>query len=281
MFGAFVPVSTNGGLTLWQGVADAGGRELGARRHDTLVAEEEADPLRPARLPRLVGRARRHLAGQRPLPARARGRSRANPGRYARVMLGRMGEMLNYASGEAPSVLREAPRARRASRAACARREGAPPTPRDEGRFLAPGRLAAPLRPLVAALQPLLCAVLLPLVVAGAVALAWRDWRRTLLLLSVSLYYLLSESPFIYEWRVVAPMHYGLLAAAAAALVFAVGLGARLRPRPRRASGSRRERPAPPAGGRPSSRTRRRRSRPSCCTSSCGRSSRCRCCTCC
>ena len=42
VFGAFVPVSINGGLTLWQGVADAGGRELGAKRHDTLVAEEEA-----------------------------------------------------------------------------------------------------------------------------------------------------------------------------------------------------------------------------------------------
>ena len=42
VFGAFVPVSINGGLTLWQGVADAGGREVGARRHDTLVAEEES-----------------------------------------------------------------------------------------------------------------------------------------------------------------------------------------------------------------------------------------------
>jgi hypothetical protein len=80
----------------------------------------------------------------------------------------------------------------------------------------------------VAALQPLLCAVLLPLVVAGAVALAWRDWRRALLLLAVSLYYLLSESPFIYEWRVVAPMHYGLLAAAGAALGLGFGLAARL-----------------------------------------------------
>jgi hypothetical protein len=80
----------------------------------------------------------------------------------------------------------------------------------------------------VAALQPLLCAVLLPLVVAGALALAWRDWRRALLLLAVSLYYLLSESPFIYEWRVVAPMHYGLLCAAAASLVYGFGLASRI-----------------------------------------------------
>ncbi len=73
VFGAFVPVSINGGLTLWQGVADAGGREVGAKRHDTLVAEEEAVRYGESALPRLVGRARRHPAGQRPLPPGAGG----------------------------------------------------------------------------------------------------------------------------------------------------------------------------------------------------------------
>ncbi len=226
VFGAFVPVSINGGLTLWQGVADAGGRELGARRHDTLVAEEEAirygrpDYLdwwaEPDGIWRDNDRYRRALEV-----------ARANPGRYARVMLGRMGEMLDYASSEAPFVGREAPGS--ASFAGSMRpREGVPATPADEGRFLAPGRLAAPLRRPLAALQPLLGAVLLPLLVVGTAALAWRDWRRALLLLSVSLYYLLLESPFIYEWRVVAPMHYGLLAAAAAALVGTWALAERL-----------------------------------------------------
>ena len=226
VFGAFVPVSINGGLTLWQGVADAGGREAGARRHDTLVAEEEAvrydrpDYLdwwaEPDGIWRDNDRYRRALEV-----------IRANPGPYALVMLGRIGEMLNYASSEAPFVLRDEPALANFDRGLLPR-GGAPPTPRDEGRFLAPGRLAAPLRPLVAALQPLLCAVLLPLVVAGAVALAWRDWRRALLLLAVSLYYLLSESPFIYEWRVVAPMHYGLLAAAAASLLLGFGVTVRV-----------------------------------------------------
>jgi hypothetical protein len=65
-----------------------------------------------------------------------------------------------------------------------------------------------------------LCALLSPLVAIGAALLALRDWRRAALLLAVPVYYLLSESPFIYEWRVVAPMHYGLFAAAAAATVF-------------------------------------------------------------
>jgi len=225
VFGEFVPVSLNGGLTLWQGVADAGGREVGARRHDTLVAEEEAVRYgrpdyrdwwaEPDGIWRDNDRYRRSLEV-----------IRANPGRYARVMLGRIGEMLDYASGEAPLVLREAP-APPPFEGGMRGGEATRSTPRDERRFLAPGRLAAPLRPLVAALQLLLCAMLLPLVVAGALALGWRDWRRALLLLAVSVYYLLSESPFIYEWRVVAPMHYGLLAAASAALVFGLGLASR------------------------------------------------------
>jgi len=227
VFGEFVPVSLNGGLTLWQGVADAGGRELGARRHDTLVAEEEAVRYdRPDYRDWWAepdGIWRDHDRYRRALEV-----ARANPGRYARVMLGRMGAMLDYGSGEAPYVLREPP-AFTGFEGGMRPRPAAPAVPRDEERFLAPGRLAAPLRPLVAALQPLLSAVLTALVVAGAAALAIRDWRRALLLLAVSIYYLLSESPFIYEWRVVAPLHYGLLAAAGAALVCVVELAGRLR----------------------------------------------------
>ena len=37
VFGEWVPVSINGGLTLWQGVADAGGEAEGAFRRDKLV----------------------------------------------------------------------------------------------------------------------------------------------------------------------------------------------------------------------------------------------------
>src|SRR4051812_24442067 len=42
VFGEWVPLSINGGLTLWQGVADAGGEAEGARRRDKLVMDEEA-----------------------------------------------------------------------------------------------------------------------------------------------------------------------------------------------------------------------------------------------
>jgi hypothetical protein len=218
VFGEFVPVSINGGLTLWQGVADAGGRELGARRHDTLVAEEESirygDPrysnwwAQPDGIKRDQDRYRRALEV-----------IRANPGRVAAVMLGRMGEMLNYAGAEAPAVQRAPP----AAVADASSQAGSE-------RFLAAGRAARPLRPALALVQPALTFVLLPIVAAGVFLLFARDWRRALLLLSVPAYYLLSESPFIYEWRVVAPMHYGLFGAAGVAIAAAWGLGRRLVP---------------------------------------------------
>jgi hypothetical protein len=211
VFGAFVPVSINGGLTLWQGTADAGGTELGAKRHDTLVAEEEAarhgNPRYADWWAEPDGIARDNERYRRALEV-----IRANPGRFAGVMLGRMGEMLNYAAAEAPTLLLAPP--------AIPTRELPPGTPRDDhDRWLAPGRAAAPLRPPLAWTQAPLGLVLLPLVVLGVVLLTLRDWRRAALLLAISFYYLLSESPFIYEWRVVAPMHYGWFAAAAAALV--------------------------------------------------------------
>jgi hypothetical protein len=219
VFGEFVPVSINGGLTLWQGVADAGGRELGARRHDTLVAEEEATRYGNPRYldwwaePDGIWRDQERYR-------RAGEVIRANPGRYLRLMLGRMGEMLNYAAGEAPTVLALEP----------ARVSG------PESRFLAPGRAVARLRPLLDPLQRLVCWVLSPLVVVGALVLAWNDWRRTLLLVAISLYYLVTESAFIYEWRVVAPMHYGLIALAAGALVAMWQGASRLRRRSRSAA---------------------------------------------
>jgi hypothetical protein len=135
-------------------------------------------------------------------------------------MLLRLGELLSYASGEAPTVARDASEEFRVTEAPLPR-GGAPKTPRNEGRFLWPGLRAAWLRPPVAWVQPLLCLALMPLVAVGVALLLLRDWRRAALLLAVPVYYLLSESPFIYEWRVVAPMHYGLFAAAAAGPVFA------------------------------------------------------------
>jgi len=42
IYGEFLPVSANGGIVLWEGIADAGGQRFGARSRDLEVAEEEA-----------------------------------------------------------------------------------------------------------------------------------------------------------------------------------------------------------------------------------------------
>jgi hypothetical protein len=217
IFHELVPVSINGGLTFWQGVADAGGEAVGARRRDKHVMEEEAVRYANPRYrewwaePDGIWRDRDRYQ-------RAREVIRANKALYGRVILRRMGAMLDYGSGEAPTV---------ALRGVSDSPER--PDDVDSGRthdlarrasddvFLAPGRVAGPLRPLV----------------VGTAILVRRDWRRTTLLLAISAYYLLSEGFFIFEWRVVMPMHYGLFVAAAAGMLLLwdlpVGLLARHR----------------------------------------------------
>ncbi len=219
VFSELVPVSINGGLTFWQGVADAGGEGVGARRRDKNVMEEEAVYYGNPRYrewwaePDGIWRDRERYR-------RAREVIRAHPLLYGRVMLGRMAAMLHYGSGEAPTVsLSGIPsRSDPGEEGDAGRSHDLSRQPSDEA-FLAPGRAASAARPLVAALQAALTYVLLPLVLVGAAILARRDWRSASLLLAVSVYYLLSESFFIFEWRVVTPMHYGLFVAAAAALL--------------------------------------------------------------
>lgn len=216
LFREFVPVSINGGLTLWQGVADAGGEERGAFRRDKLVMDEEAERYGNPRYrkwwaePDGIWRDRERYR-------RAREVIRDNPGRYARLMLRRMGEMVHYGSGEAPRVGDVLP-------ARGGPDDGEPEDvhdlarrPSDE-RVLAVGRWVAPLRPVVRVLQAGLVVALLPLVLVGLAVLAWTTPRTTILLAGIPAYYLLTESMFLLEWRVVTPMHYGLFVAAGAAV---------------------------------------------------------------
>ncbi len=57
IYGELVPVSANGGIVLWEGIADAGGRGFGARSLDLEVAAEEAQHF---------GDPRTQAAGRRP-----------------------------------------------------------------------------------------------------------------------------------------------------------------------------------------------------------------------
>jgi hypothetical protein len=92
--------------------------------------------------------------------------------------------------------------------------------PTDE-RWLIPGRAVAWLRPVLGALQFVLVPALTPLALLGAALILAAGWRSGLLLLALPLYYLSTESFFLYEWRVAVPMHYALFACAAAPLVAA------------------------------------------------------------
>ena len=63
IFGELVPISTNGGLTLWQGVGGRGGRTFWGADHRPARVPRGGRSLRQTGIRPLVGRARRNLAG--------------------------------------------------------------------------------------------------------------------------------------------------------------------------------------------------------------------------
>jgi len=209
VFGEFVPVSTNGGITLWQGVADAGGREYGARVWDKQVMAEEAE--RYGRPDYLLWWAEPDgIIRDRDRYQRATDVIKARPFWYAKAMLRRMGMMLLFTDGpkdllpagavveraEGERVpLREVPGLdARVNEAAFAEKAGAA------------SFLRAPLR----VIHGFWFAV--PVLAWIGIVLSIRDApRATLLWLIVPFYYLVFESPFLYEWRVAVPMQYFLL----------------------------------------------------------------------
>jgi hypothetical protein len=223
VFGEWVPVSINGGLTLWQGVADAGGEAVGAFRRDKLVMDEEAERYGNPRYrewwaePDGIFRDRERYR-------RARAVIRAHPLLYARVVAGRALAMLSYHTEAGPPILGgETAAAELLARtedddADDARAHDLSRRPSDD-RFLAVGRAAGPVRRVFGGLQTVLLPVLTPLALLGAGLLVMVCWRSALVLLSLPLYYLSTESFFLYEWRVAVPMHYAMLACAAAPLV--------------------------------------------------------------
>ncbi len=225
VFGEFVPVSINGGITLWQGVADALGQEHGARVWDKQVMAEEAERYgrpdylfwwaEPDGIARDQDRYRRALAV-----------IRADPFRYARAMAGRMASMLLFSDG---------PRGLLPSGAVVkgldVERVPLPAVPGldapiNEGAFAARAGVASYLRGPLRLLHRFWFVV--PVLVWIGVVLSIRESpRATVLWLVVPIYYLIFESPFLYEWRVAVPMQYFLLPFAAKALTDLAALSAR------------------------------------------------------
>jgi 4-amino-4-deoxy-L-arabinose transferase-like glycosyltransferase len=226
VFHEFVPISTNGGLTFWQGVADAGGRDVGAYRRDRLVAAEEAQrygkPEYADWWAEPDGIWRDHERYRRGWEVIG-----AHPAAFARTMLHRMAGMVAYDSGlAAPIALpgEHPPRLTIGSDGEIETPAQARQQQRAGERFLLPGRALAWLRYPLRGLQVALIITLLPLVLVGCALLLYADVRAAVLLLALPAYYFLTESFFILEWRVVVPMHYGLFVGAAVATV----VGARL-----------------------------------------------------
>jgi hypothetical protein len=224
VFGEIVPVSINGGITLWQGVADAGGREYGARVWDKQVMAEEAE--RYGRPDYLLWWAEPDgIARDRDRYHRAMEVIRARPFWYGQAMARRMALMASFSDG--PEELRPAGGAREGRPAEIVPLVAAPGLDAriDEGEFATLAGIASFLRGPLRLLHrmwfvvPLLCWI-------GAV-LSWREApRATLLWLTVPFYYLIFESPFLYEWRVAVPMQYFLLPFAARTVSGLARLGA-------------------------------------------------------
>jgi Dolichyl-phosphate-mannose-protein mannosyltransferase len=249
VFGELVPISTNGGLTLWQGVADAGGERFGARTTDRRVAREEAARYHKPEYAQWWaepdGIWRDHDRYHRSLEV-----IEQRPFWYARAMLRRMAAMVSYHSAEAPFVARVGGAERPISVAddeegsqegdllaplRIFQRSGAAARPPriPDAVALAPGEWLAPLRPVVRGVQVVAAATTLPLAIVGILALLQRMPRAAGFVAVIPLYYLIFESMFIYEWRVATPMHGYLFLFAAAGAVCLFDLARRrVRPSP-------------------------------------------------
>jgi hypothetical protein len=211
IYGTFVPVSTNMGILLWEGIADAGGERWGARSRDPEVANEEAQHFGDPRYghwwasPDGIRRDRERI--RRSLEV-----IRAEPMWFAAASLSRVAAMLDYGQGGAEAV--------RVAEAAV----GKGPTGATAGvaPVRASGRLAAFARPLVAVAQHALAATTLPLGAVGLLTLLIVSGRRLLFLSLVPLYHLVTQAPLHYEPRYILPMHGFVLVFAAAG---AVGIG--------------------------------------------------------
>lgn len=190
LFESFVPVSANGGIVLWEGIADAGGERFGARSRDLDVAVEEAERfsrpdyartwITPDGIRRDRDRARRSLSV-----------IRENPWWYARSVLQRAAEVI-VSGREAPLVETRAP-------------ELAPDSTVVGHPAVRADAALAGARPLWRALQRLTRWTAAPLAVAGLAALAWLAPRRAVLLLAVPAYVVLIQAPMHFEPRFALP----------------------------------------------------------------------------
>ena len=197
IFGSLVPVSSNSGIVLWEGIADAGGHRFGARCSDVQVAYEEADRFGDPRYnvwwasPDGIRRDRDRI--RRSLEV-----IRENPGWFARATIRRAISIPDVRDA-APRLSATTPPLRTGSRAA-------------GSLLVAFGRELSLLRGPLRAVQDLTVPLAGGFAFTGLALLLALSPRRTLLLLSLPLYVLATQAPMHFEPRFALPL-YALLPA--------------------------------------------------------------------
>ncbi len=192
LFGEFVPVSSNMGIVLWEGIADAGGERFGAQRFDLLVALDEAERFADPR----YGKWWASPDGVRRDRDRVR-RSleviREHPLWFAGATLRRAAVILDVRRA-APRLEPVTPRLREDARAA-------------GSLVVSLGRQLGPFRAPLRALQDLTVPPAGFFAAIGLALLAFLAPRRALLLLSVPLYVLAMQAPMHFESRFALPLY--------------------------------------------------------------------------
>jgi len=242
VYGEFVPVSSNSGIVLWEGIADAGGERFGAVPTDGEVERQEA---------RLYGNPRYKTWWASPDGIR-RDRERirrglaviqAHPIWFAGAMLRRAGDLLDYAASAPPLVGSAGAASPITETADDAEPEsGTRPlsetwNPPEAVATLAPllskeaclalGRAFGPARRAARAAQNLLRFTMLPALLVGAVGLGALSPRRALFLALVPLCFLLFQTAVHLEFRMTLTMHALLSLFMAAGIVLAAAFAAK------------------------------------------------------
>lgn len=191
LYGAFVPVSTNLGIVLWEGIADSGGDDLfGAHSHDLEVAEEEAEASKDPRYAQWWA-SPDGIARDRARVRRSLAVVREHPVWFLSAALRRARLVLDV-DAAAPLL---------------SRRGGAAtpdPGPESPPRWLAG---ISAIRPSLAAVQQLLAWPAPVFRFAGLVLLLLLAPRRALFLLLVPAYVVALQAPLHFEPRFALPLH--------------------------------------------------------------------------
>jgi hypothetical protein len=219
IYGEFLPVSANGGIVLWEGIADAGGQRFGARSRDLEVAEEEASRFGDPRYARTWATPD-GIRRDRDRVRRSLEVIRAHPLWYAASVVRRAGEVL--VSGRGAPLVRPCPPGLAEGSSL-----GSHPALRADAAL-------AFARPPLRALQGMTAWPAGPLAVAGLALLALLVPRRALLLTLVPAYVLLVQAPMHFEPRFALPKDAFTPAFAAIGLVVVAGAAIRLARRWRR-----------------------------------------------